>query len=111
MLRLHVESILHYGLPPTFLTCLLNPTKDEKKVKKIFLHALEKLDLPGISQVELTAALLEAGIKTTGNARASISESDAAEEAELWSALNASEGGAQNFEPFVKLVIKWNPNL
>lgn len=23
MLRLHVESILHYGLPPSFLTCIL----------------------------------------------------------------------------------------
>lgn len=113
MIRLHVESILHYGLPPTFLTCLLNPTKDEKKIKKIFLHALEKLDLPGISQIELTAALLEVGVKTSssGNTRASISESDAAEEAELWSALNASDGGAQNFEPFVKLTVKWNPNL
>lgn len=111
MLRLHVESILHYGLPPTFLTCLLSPTKEEKKVKKIFLHALEKLDLPGISQLDLTAALLDAGIKTSGNSRSIITESDAAEEAELWSALNGSEGGAQNFEPFVKLTIKWNPNL
>ena len=115
MLRLHVESILHYGLPPTFLTCFLNPTKDEKKIKKIFLHALEKLDLPGISQLELTAALLEAGVRTSSsNARTSLTESDAAEEAELWSALNGSEGvggGVQNFDPFVKLTVKWNPIL
>lgn len=72
------------------------------------MHALEKLDLPGISQVDLTASLLEAGLKSASGARSSISESDAAEEAELWSALNASEGGAQSFEPFVKLTIKWN---
>ncbi len=71
---------------------------------------MEKLDLPGISQIELTAALLEAGVKTSSNARASISESDAAEEAELWSALNASEGGNQNFDPFVKFIVKWNTN-
>lgn len=70
---------------------------------------MEKLDLPGISQIELTAALLEAGVKTSGGIhRASLSESDAAEEAELWNALNSSEGGNQNFEPFVKLVVKWN---
>ena len=72
---------------------------------------MEKLELPGISQIELTAALLEAGVKTTNNARSFLSESDAAEEAELWSALNASEGGNQNFDPFVKLIIKWNTNL
>ena len=71
---------------------------------------MEKSDLPGISQIELTAALLEAGVKTSNNARASISESDAAEEAELWSALNASEGGNQNFDPFVKFLVKWNAN-
>lgn len=108
MLRLHVESILHYGLPPTFLTCILQPTKEEKKIKKIFLHALEKLDLPGISQVDLTAALLEAGVKSSNRARSFFNETDAAEEAELWSTLNATEGGNQNFEPFVKLTIKWN---
>lgn len=69
------------------------------------------MDLPGISQIELTAALLEVGVKTSNNPRTSLSESDAAEEAELWSALNASEGGNQNFDPFVKLAIKWNTNL
>lgn len=69
------------------------------------------MDLPGISQIELTAALLEVGVKTSNIARTSLSESDAAEEAELWSALNASEGGNQSFDPFVKLAIKWNTNL
>jgi hypothetical protein len=69
------------------------------------------LDLPGISQIELTAALLEAGVKTSNYATTSLNESDAAEEAELWSALNASEGGNQNLDPFVKLTIKWNINL
>ena len=66
--------------------------------------------MPGISQVELTAALLEADVKSssTNRAKSFLSESDAAEEAELWSALNATEGGNQNFEPFVKLMIKWN---
>lgn len=58
--------------------------------------------------MDLTASLLEAGLKSSSGVRNSISESDAAEEAELWSALNASEGGAQNFEPFVRLTIKWN---
>ena len=84
--------------------------KEEKKIKKIFLHALEKLDLPGISQIELTAALLEAGVRTSGAHRSSLNESDAAEEAELWSALYSSEGGNQNFDPFVKLMVKWNSN-
>lgn len=69
------------------------------------------MDLPGISQIELTAALLEAGIKSSGGIhRSSLTESDAAEEAELWSALNSSEGGNQNFDPFVKLAVKWNSN-
>lgn len=74
------------------------------------MHALEKLDLPGISQIELTAALLETGVQKSGNSahRSSLSEADAAEEAELWNALNSSEGGNQNFDPFVKLVIKWS---
>ena len=58
--------------------------------------------------MDLTASLLEAGLKSSSGARTSLNESDAAEEAELWSALNASEGGAQSFEPFVKLSIKWN---
>lgn len=75
------------------------------------MHALEKLDLPGISQIELTAALLEAGVKPSGGIHhQSLTESDVAEEAELWSALNSSEGGNQNFDPFVKLVVKWNSN-
>lgn len=75
------------------------------------MHALEKLDLPGISQIELTAALLEVGVKTSGRGFSSLSESDVAEEAELWSALNGSEGGNQNFDPFVNLSIKWKPIL
>ena len=70
------------------------------------------MDLPGISQIELTAALLEAGVKISGGSvrSSSITESDAAEEAELWSVLNSSEGGKQNFDPFVKLLVKWNAN-
>lgn len=75
------------------------------------MHALEKLDLPGISQIELTAALLEVGVKSSGRGFSNLSESDVAEEAELWSALNVSEGGNQNFDPFVNLSIKWKPIL
>jgi hypothetical protein len=73
---------------------------------------LEKLDLPGISQIELTAALLEAGVKTNlQNPQSNLSASDIAEEAELWSALNGSEMGTQNFDPFVNLSLKWNFNV
>ena len=73
---------------------------------------MEKLDLPGISQIELTAALLEAGVKTNlQNPQSNLSASDIAEEAELWSALNGSEMGTQNFDPFVNLSLKWNFNV
>lgn len=72
------------------------------------------MELPGISQIELVTALLEAGIKTTNSTAGStsyFSETDAAEEAELWSTLAANEGGSKEIDPFVNLSIKWNPNL
>lgn len=66
--------------------------------------------LPGISQLDLTAALLEAGIKTAKDDpfAARLSAIDAAEEAELWSQLTGSENGVggQRTDPFVNFVFK-----
>lgn len=73
------------------------------------MHVLEKLDLPGISQLDLTAALLQAGLKNAKDdaLAARLSAIDAAEEAELWSQLNASEGGNRsNSDPFVNFKFK-----
>lgn len=65
--------------------------------------------MPGISQLDLTAALLEAGIKTAKDDpfAARLSAIDAAEEAELWSQLTGNEASANGHnDPFVNLVFK-----
>lgn len=93
-LRLFVESVLRYGLPAHYLA-LHASSPDPKSTKsfcKRLLHALEQLRLPGISGVEVAAALHgeEAAVVGAG-------------EAELWAALNMS---AKDFEPYVSLPFK-----
>lgn len=111
-------AFLSFTRPHTFLplhstllySTLLQPTRSEQKINKILLHVLEKLDLPGISQLDLTAALLQAGLKSAKDdpLAARLSAIDAAEEAELWSQLNASEGGNRhNSDPYVNFKFKF----
>lgn len=59
--------------------------------------------------MDLTAALLQAGLKNAKDdaLTAHLSAIDAEEEAELWSQLNASEGGNRgNSDPFVNFKFK-----
>lgn len=100
VLRLFVESVLHYGLPPQFLALVLKPSgggggknKAEKKLRLALLQLLEKLALPGISPIDVAAA-----IQTSHE-----HPSDTSEEAELWSVLNLA---SQDENPFVKLSLK-----
>lgn len=105
VLRLFVESVLHYGLPPQFLALVLKPSdgrgspfgggkgKAEKKLRLALLRLLEKLTLPGISPIDVAAAI------QTSHEHAA----DTSEEAELWSALNMA---SQDENPFVKIMLK-----
>lgn len=99
VLRLFVESVLHYGLPPHYLALILVPThrkdvvKAGKKLRLALLHQLEKLQLPGISPIDIATA-----IQTSND-----NMGDTAEEAELWSALNMAN---REEDPFVKISLK-----
>lgn len=109
VLRLFVESVLCYGLPPQFLAVVLRPShqsggfgstgsKGEKKLRVALLQSLEQLALPGISRFDVTTALHQ--IKDSSS-----QAHETAEEAELWMALNMA---SQDQDPFVKVVINWN---
>ncbi|PJF17703.1 ATPase, V1 complex, subunit C domain-containing protein [Paramicrosporidium saccamoebae] len=101
VLRLFVESVLQYGLPPYFLSLTLKPgagkdsTKGEKKLRLALLQNLEQLHLPGISPIDIAAALQSAASSTM----------ESAEEAELWTALNMANGDQ---DPFVKVSLQWS---
>lgn len=113
ILRIFVESVLRYGLPPSYLIFILKPLESDKKLRESFLQLLEGLKLPGISQLELLAAINDVGDKKTQ------ARSDAANdpvEAEIWHALHSHNIGAefagaaqgcQFFDPYVNLSIKW----
>lgn len=100
VVRLFVESVLQYGLPPYFLSLILKPSigkdvsKGEKKLRVALLQYLEQLQLPGISQIDIATALETANM-------ASI---ESAEEAELWTALNMAN---RDQDPFVKIPLQW----
>lgn len=101
VLRLFVESVLLYGLPPQYLPLILKPTgasrdpnKAEKKLRSALLTVLDQLRLPGISALDVTAA-----IQTSSHD----SSADTSEEAELWTALNMA---TQDQNPFVKIILK-----
>jgi hypothetical protein len=81
--------------------------KGERKIRKTLLHALEKLDLPGISQLELTTAQIQLGFRKALGRDDAQNAADAAEEAELWSALGEVVG--PDSDPFVNLIFKWSP--
>jgi V-type H+-transporting ATPase subunit C len=101
VLRLFVESVLQYGLPPYFLSLTLKPsagkdsTKGEKKLRLALLQNLEQLHLPGISPIDIAAALQSATSSTM----------ESAEEAELWTALNMAN---RDQDPFVKVALQWS---
>lgn len=113
ILRIFVESVLRYGLPPSYLIFILKPLESDKKLRRGFLQLLEGLKLPGISQLELLAAINDASDKKAQT------RSDAANdtvEAEIWHALHSHNIGAefagaaqgcQFFDPYVNLSIKW----
>lgn len=99
VVRLFVESVLQYGLPPQFLAVVLKPlgkdlAKSEKKLRLALCHNLEELQLPGISLVDVTTAIQLAS-EAPGEGTA--------EEAELWNALNM---GIKDADPFVKIAVK-----
>lgn len=99
VLRLFVESVLRYGLPPEFLCSVLRlhygDERGERRLRLAFLHVLEQLKLPGISAIDITTAIHSSKDAMT---------SESVEEAELWQALNMS---ALDEDPFVKLSLKW----
>ena len=95
-LRLYVESVLRYGLPPHYLFVVLQPHRGkEKKMRRLFLAQLEKLALPGISAIDLAAAVGVDG---------SEDEVMGTEESELWNQLNMAN---RDYEPYVKLCLEW----
>lgn len=103
VLRVYVEAVLHYGLPPHFLalTLALKPAageRGERRLRAALLQHLEQLQLPGISAVDVVAALHSAGARTARSR-------DDAEEDELWDALNMS---TRDEDPFVKTVLRWH---
>lgn len=97
VLRLFVESVLHYGLPPFFLALILKPigkdSRADKKLRIALLQHLEQLQLPGISAIDIATALHTTDAGTI----------ESVEEAELWTALNIS---TRDHEPFVKIPLK-----
>ena len=95
VLRMFVESVLAYGLPAQYLFVSAKLDGDKRKFDKGFLGLLETLKLPGISIVDLATALHRDG---SGDASA-----EAAEESELWMALNVAN---KNFDPYVAVPVK-----
>lgn len=95
VLRMFVESVLAYGLPAQYLFVSAKLDGDKQKFDKAFLGLLETLKLPGISLMDLAAALHRDG---SGDASA-----EAAEESELWTALNVAN---KNFDPYVSVPVK-----
>ncbi len=104
VVRLFVESVLHYGLPPQFLGLVVKAAgttsssggagRGEKMLRQALLLHLEQLQLPGISPVDLAAAI------HTGS---SAETHESLEEAELWSALNMHNNDR---DPFVKVELR-----
>lgn len=99
VVRLFVESVLQYGLPPQFLALALKPlgkdlNKSEKKLRLALCHLLEDLQLPGISLVDV-ATTIQLSSEAPGE--------ETAEETELWNALNM---GIKDSDPFVKITLK-----
>jgi hypothetical protein len=90
-----VESVLAYGLPAQYLFVSAKLEGDKRKFDKAFLGLLETLRLPGISLVDLATALHRDG---GGDASA-----EAAEESELWTALNVAN---KHFDPYVAVPVK-----
>jgi hypothetical protein len=95
VLRMFVESVLAYGLPAQYLFVSAKLEGDKRKFDKAFLGLLETLRLPGISLVDLATALHRDG---GGDASA-----EAAEESELWTALNVAN---KHFDPYVAVPVK-----
>lgn len=110
--RLYVESLLRYGLPPSFLFLLVRPLKGPSKLRKAILSELDQLSLPGISQIDLATAMHSEGMMPGGMAHLKDQQSSKsadpqtdAQEAAIWNALNVSMHN--QFEPFVRLDLKW----
>lgn len=95
VLRMFVESVLGYGLPAQYLFVSAKLDGDRGKFEKGFLGLLEALRLPGISLVDLATALHRDGAGDAG--------AEAAEESELWTALNVAN---KNFDPYVSIPVK-----
>lgn len=98
ILRLFVESVLQYGLPPDFLALIVEPSgkesaKTDKKIRTALLMLLEQLKLPGISSIDLATALHSSSAEAT----------ESVEEEELWTALNMA---TRDRDPFVKVTLK-----
>lgn len=135
MLRLFVESVLRYGLPPHFLyislrlpdqpnsaTSILDTnrkqnstggprsshttmTSDEKKLMRHLLSILTNLRLPGISSIDLAAASHDF-FSGPVSSNSQKGEMQSVEEAELWAALNINT--LDQTDPFVRVPINWS---